>query len=835
MSEVSSNTPKRQAIVNRLRQRIDSFRKHHDTCVARLEETQQSQELKQQQESRIIQSRILENKNKMNSKMRHDQVSIKIPKQEEICSVGQEKPTSNTGLQPTMKRRGEFPPSQIDGERNLPTNEDLGASVPRKYPRFENPNDIHCNLKPPNFTSEGDPLPSTTKMVYPTVNGHNGEFPKSEELSKAASSYSGAMCENIDRTMTRASQQYGGDFASTFTNHGQSSVSDKSRTADFPVNFKQENGLINPGNDGSTSITNGFTGSCTKSENLPEYHNTNSKEDLKLDLKSQISQFERVLQDIKNRDENSSDSESKNDLTVTKNQALQPANPPLGNGLGDNHEVEKGSNQLGLSNGPNNGTQLPTASTTTSTAHQQHGISRSTAEALHQFIRDQQEEKQATKIRYERTLFLNSLNSLSQGVGREQNSTRMTQRANPFPPIRQRVFEQIQQRRTNQQKSKLGPQAPQLHARNPVMNPMGPNSPYQMHQKVRYPNIAVSTAQPVTFSPTGRVQQSVMPQIHQASSGQQQQAQAQLQNLPRHLIAQQKMAFQQQQMASRLPSYAHAQHLTHPSPLMGMRQKFTPGIPTSHSAQYPLHQQVARTPQPLSHLQHYPNAYPNQGGPPSRPVQPAYTGDYSGYQNPYAYSVNQENKLHSAYQRHTSVDDNLASSRYNQDTVNRNNFSFQRSSSVPGHANAAKHVFNQTSPLVRLGQAKPTLPDMNNNGNEHQSQELGRSHTQPPLTHVHMKQTNNLTMNQELYQRSAGPLNQSRSQTTSNLQQTFSNSFSNLLDLKPNSDSSLFPFFGNEISGGSSDNADFDSLLKSPPSDFDLLNILESEPSKALQ
>ena len=70
MSEVPPNTPKRQAIVERLRQRIDCFRKRHDSCQAQLEETQPSRELKQLQESRIYQSKILENKVKMNAKIR---------------------------------------------------------------------------------------------------------------------------------------------------------------------------------------------------------------------------------------------------------------------------------------------------------------------------------------------------------------------------------------------------------------------------------------------------------------------------------------------------------------------------------------------------------------------------------------------------------------------------------------------------------------------------------------------------------------------------------------------------------------------------------------------
>ena len=99
MSEVPSNTPKRQAIVERLRQRIDCFRKRHDSCQARLEETQPSRELKQIQDSRIFQTKILENKVKMSAKLRPDQIN-KLVKQEEN---GPESKTTasanNTGLQ----------------------------------------------------------------------------------------------------------------------------------------------------------------------------------------------------------------------------------------------------------------------------------------------------------------------------------------------------------------------------------------------------------------------------------------------------------------------------------------------------------------------------------------------------------------------------------------------------------------------------------------------------------------------------------------------------------------------------------------------------------------
>ena len=98
MSDVPPNTPKRQAIVERLRQRIDCFRKRHDSCQARLEETQPSREIKQQQESRIFHTKILENKVKMNAKIRPEQ--MKLTKQEE--SGPESKTTaaaSNTGLQ----------------------------------------------------------------------------------------------------------------------------------------------------------------------------------------------------------------------------------------------------------------------------------------------------------------------------------------------------------------------------------------------------------------------------------------------------------------------------------------------------------------------------------------------------------------------------------------------------------------------------------------------------------------------------------------------------------------------------------------------------------------
>ena len=95
-------------------------------------------------------------------------------------------------------------------------------------------------------------------------------------------------------------------------------------------------------------------------------------------------------------------------------------------------------------------------------------------------------------------------------------------------------------------------------------------------------------------------------------------------------------------------------------------------------------------------------------------------------------------------------------------------------------------------------------------------------------------QSNNLAMNQEqLYQGNAMSLAQSRAPPSTNLQTPLSNSFSNLLDMKSNSETSLFPFLGQDLGGGTTDNSDFDSLLKSP-SEFDLINMLE-EPQKALQ
>ena len=96
MSEVStSSTPKRQAIVDRLRQRIESFRQHHDNCLARLEETQPSRELKEQEETQLLHIKFLENKVKMNPKIRLDQVG-KMSKQG-VNNVGQEKAANTVG------------------------------------------------------------------------------------------------------------------------------------------------------------------------------------------------------------------------------------------------------------------------------------------------------------------------------------------------------------------------------------------------------------------------------------------------------------------------------------------------------------------------------------------------------------------------------------------------------------------------------------------------------------------------------------------------------------------------------------------------------------------
>lgn len=98
MSQVSANTPKRQAIVDRLKQRIDSFRKHHDDCQTRLEKTQPSRELKQRQESQILHTKFMENiKVKTNAKLRHDQVNSKITKQESLSGQDKSASSNNTG------------------------------------------------------------------------------------------------------------------------------------------------------------------------------------------------------------------------------------------------------------------------------------------------------------------------------------------------------------------------------------------------------------------------------------------------------------------------------------------------------------------------------------------------------------------------------------------------------------------------------------------------------------------------------------------------------------------------------------------------------------------
>lgn len=205
-----------------------------------------------------------------------------------------------------MKRRVDSPQPQIDGEGNLPSTDDLASLVPQKYQRFEGPSDIHIKVKPSNFTGSGETLPLQTSMPFPHVNGHSGEFPKSEELSKpVVSSYSSSTCENIDRMVTRVPQQYPGNFtSSTFTNpRGQPSVSDNSRNSDYPVNFKQENGLLNCDVKGPASIVNGFSSTC-KDE----------------DLKTQISRFELVLQGIKNRDGIYNESEAKKNVVATAKQ-----------------------------------------------------------------------------------------------------------------------------------------------------------------------------------------------------------------------------------------------------------------------------------------------------------------------------------------------------------------------------------------------------------------------------------------------------------------------------------------------------------------------------------
>lgn len=707
----------------------------------------------------------------------------------------------------------------------------MSNPIPQKYARFENQNDVHCNVKPSfNTAEESEPPLSSNNMPYSAVNGHAADFVKTEDLANTSSTYN-TSCEGLDRTISRASQQYSAaaDFATpTFTSRGQ--PSEKSRAPEFTGTFKQENGF-SPSND--TSTPNGLLVARPKSEDdfrlvtdIEGNNTSTSKED---DLKNQLCQFERVLQGIKSRDESCNDTELSNNIPKT---LRPPQSQSVGNGLTDSPDIKINSNQLNFPN--DSTTQLPKP--------------RSTAQqVLQQFLMAQQHEKMASRARFDRNMLLNP-----QGVG-EQNNPRLaaTPRASSVP-VRQRVYQQLQQRKSLQQMQQrkiAGATPQQLQARNPVLSPLVGNTAYQMHPKVRYSGITPNTQQGISSftHPTGRIHQNLMQPLRQPASLQTQaQVPGQIANLPRHQInmlaqqqqQQQKLAFQQQ-MASRLPpsySQAQAQHLARSSSVMDIRQKFSGGVPSTHASQYnSIHQQANRAQQPLSHLPHYnPPGYGNQSGPAARPVQVSYSGEYSGYQHPYQYGVNQDNKLHSTYQRHASLDDNhMVANKFHNPEI-RSNFPFQRSSSLPGHAAAGNNIFNQTSPpVVRLGQNEPNLPDMNNNGNDHQ--DMAHAHPQAPLTHMkqHLgQQSSNLGIKQELYQGNNMSLAQNRPQSSNNLQTPLSNSFSNLLDMKSNSETSLFPFLGADLGGGTTDSSDFDSLLKSP--DFDLLNMLE-EPQKALQ
>ena len=688
----------------------------------------------------------------------------------------------------------------------------MSTPVPQKYARFEKQNDVHCNVKPNfNTAEESEPLPSNN-VPYAAVNGHAADFVKPENFSNTNPSYNTSACDNIDRTMPRVPQQYGaGDFATpTFTSRGQSSET-SARTTEITGSFKQENDLLSPGSDSSTT-SNGLLAARPIKQELLNFDRNSASATDENDLENQLSQFERVLQGIKSRDESSGETESSNDIGNPS--MLRPHSQSLGNGLNDGPEVK--GNQLGLPN--DNTTQLPTSSA------QQYGISR---ERLASKVR----ERLASKVRFDRNMYLNP-----QGA---QNNPRMaTQRASNFP-IRQRVFQQLQRKNLQMQREIAGASPQQLQARNPVMNPIGGNTAFPMRAKVRYSGITHNTQQAVSSftHPTGQIHQNIMQPLRQPVQQPQAQVQGQIANLPRHQInmlaqqQQQKLAFQQQ-MASRLPSYSPTQHLARSGPVMDIRQKFS-GVPATHANQHnPM--QVTRAQQPLSHLQHYnPPGYTNQSGPPqTRPVQVPYSGDYPGYQPLYQYS--QENKLHSAYQRHASLDDNLVTNRFHNPEMNqRNNFPYQRSSSLPGHAAAAGgNIFNQSSPpIVRLNQNEPNIPDMNNNGSDHPTQDLPRVHPQATLTHMKQQhvagQSNALGMSQDqLYQGSAMSLAQSRPQPSTNLQTPLSNSFSNLLDMKSNSETSLFPFLGQELGGGTTNSSDFDSLLLKSP-EFDILNMLD--------
>lgn len=641
---------------------------------------------------------------------------------------------------------------------------------------------------------------SSNTISYSTINGHTSDFVK-QEISKS-STYTNASCQNIEQTPARVSQQFNGpDFAkSTFPNHNQ--VSDTLRASDETV--KQEsiseektgsavlltpNGFLNPSRtrtDENFRLMTDGDGSNALS--------TRGNDD---DLENQLSYFERVLQGIKSRDESS------NEADVTSNDRM--ANM-LGSTLVNSSlsEIpEKKGNQLTVDNNP----------LVQTTSSQQYGISRSTAQALQQRL--------ANKVRYERSVPLNT--NVEQNIlasTAATNSPRLS-----YPPTRLHVLQQLQRRSSLHISRKIpGTTTQALQARNPAMTSLGNYS--MQSNNVRFSGVATNPQQNISAlsHASGRIPQNLL--MRQALQ------QGQMPSLPRHqmnmvaqrVVQQQKLPFAQQ-ITNGLPSYSHAQQLSRSSAI-DQRQKFSGGISSTQVNQL----QSSRA---LSHLQHFnPPHYGNHSALQNRPVR--FPREYSSY----AYQFNQENKLHSSFQRASSIDDSMMKGRFHGLDINRRNtFTFQRSSSVPNHAHNS--VFNQSS-LVRHDQSNSNLSDMNNNGSEHMTnQDMTRAHAaQASLNHLKRQfaaQSNNIhTINAEpLYQANNGMIQNHKPQVPNNLQTPLSNSFSNMLDMKSTQDNSLFPILGQELTSGPAESSDIDSLLKTQPSEFDLLNLLD-EPQKAL-
>ncbi|XP_046863625.1 uncharacterized protein LOC124457396 isoform X2 [Xenia sp. Carnegie-2017] len=143
MSNLPSNTPKRQKMLERLEQRMEGFRKHHDNCEARQAKAFPARKREHLRDSVLCRKKLeLAKKLKMKGATlpeKMDKMSLKP--QENEC-----KSTASTvgNIQSSQAKKGML--TQLSDEAGWKNNENLLATVERNYSCFEIPGDVYHNV-----------------------------------------------------------------------------------------------------------------------------------------------------------------------------------------------------------------------------------------------------------------------------------------------------------------------------------------------------------------------------------------------------------------------------------------------------------------------------------------------------------------------------------------------------------------------------------------------------------------------------------------------------------------------------------------------------------------